>query len=64
MGSTYETDGIEKRDEIVLTMQAAILVKSSGNLVRCRSWLVARLALKELRQSIDELAKTIEAGSK
>jgi hypothetical protein len=64
MGSTYETDSIEKRDEIGLALQAAILVKSAGNLVGCRSWLVARLTLKELRQRVDELAKTIEAGSK
>ena len=64
MGGTYETDGIEKRDEIGLALQAAVLVKSAGNLVGCRSWLVARLSLKELRQRVDELAKAIEAGSK
>jgi hypothetical protein len=39
-------------------------VKSAANLLGCRSWLVARLTLKELRQRVDELAKTIEAGSK
>jgi len=64
MGSTYETDSIEKRDEIGLALQAAMIVKELGSLVGCGSWLVARLTLKELRQRIDALAKTIEAGSK
>jgi hypothetical protein len=64
MGSTYETDSIEKGDRVALTVQAAVLVKYAGNLVACQSWLVARLALAELRKHIDELAKTIEAGSK
>ena len=64
MGSTYETDGIEKRDEIGLALQAAVLVKTLGNMFACRSWLVARLALQELRLRVDELAKTIETGSR
>jgi nitroreductase len=63
MGSTYETDSIENRDEIGLALQAAMLVKSATNLVGCRSWLVARLTLKELRQRVDELVKVIESGS-
>jgi len=64
VGRTYETDSIEKRDEIGLALQAAVLVQSVGTLVGCRSWLVARLTLEEVRQRVDELAKTIEAGSK
>ena len=64
MGRTYETDRIEKRDEITLALQAAVLIKSAANMIGCGSWLVARLALKELYQRVDELTKTIEAGSK
>jgi len=60
MGSTYETDGIGNRDEIGLAVQVALLVKSASNLVACRSWLVAGLTLKELRQRVDKLATTIE----
>lgn len=64
MGGTYEGDGIEKRDEIALALMAAVLVKSAGNLIGCRSWLVARLTLREIRQRVDELEKTITAGIK
>jgi hypothetical protein len=64
MGSTYETDTVNKRDELTLALQAALVVKMVSNLVSCPSWLLARLTLRELRQRVDELAKTIEAGSK
>lgn len=64
MGSTYETDSIKPRDEIALALQAAVLVKSAGNLIGCHSWLVARLTLQEVRQRVDELEKTIAAGSR
>jgi hypothetical protein len=30
MGSTYETDTIEKRDEITLAVQSAIVMKSGA----------------------------------
>ena len=64
MGSTYETDSIGKQGEIGLALQAAVIVKQLANLIGCRSWLVARLTIKEIRQLIDELAKAIEDGSK
>ena len=64
MGNTYETDKVETRDEFQILVQAAVVMRSLSNLVGCKSWLVARLALKELRQRVDELAQTIEVGSK
>lgn len=64
MGNTYETDGIETRDVLALTVQAATTVKSLGNLIACRSWLQARLALREVWQQVEGLSKTIEKGRK
>ena len=64
MGSTYETDGIESRDTVALTVQVACVVKTLGNLIACKSWLQARLALREAAEMMDRLAKMVEAGSK
>lgn len=35
MGNTYETDGVNDRDEIMLTLQAAIVTRALGNLIGC-----------------------------
>jgi len=64
MGSTYETDGIESRDTVALTVQVACVVKTLGNLIACKSWLQARLASREAAEMMDRLAKMVEAGSK
>ena len=64
MGSTYETDSTKKSDRLELALQAAVIVKSVGDLVGCRSWLVARRALQDLRKLVGELAKTVEDASK
>jgi hypothetical protein len=64
MGNTYETDAIESRDAIALTLQAAMVMQTAGRLVACRSWLAARLVLKALQGDVLRLAKMIEEGSK
>jgi hypothetical protein len=63
MGNTYETDGIDKRNEIALALQASVAMKSLGNLIACRSWLQARLALREVKMRVDDLSKTVTQGS-
>jgi len=62
--STYETDGVEKRDEIVLAIQAALVMKSLSQLVGCRSWLVAKLAMREVTKRLDELQSTVAKEGK
>ena len=64
MGNTYETDTIERRDEITLAVQSAIIMKSLSHLVGCKSWLLARLSLKDIRRRVDEIEQTITKGSK
>lgn len=64
MGITYETDGIDGKSSVELSVRSALVVKSVANLIGCKSWLVARLALRELRTTVDALSKAIEAGSK
>ena len=63
MGNTYETDGIKTGDVLTMTVQAATTMRALSNFVACRSWLQARLALRDLRNQVDELGKTVEKGS-
>jgi len=61
---SYETDGIENRDMIALTIQAATVVKTVSNLIACRSWLQAKLALREAQGMMVRMAEMVEKGSK
>jgi len=61
---SYETDKIESRDIIALTIQAAAVVKTVSNLIACRSWLQAKLALREAQRMMDTAAAMVEKGSK
>ena len=64
MGSTYETDGMELKDKLALTIQAAVVMMSLSNMVSCSSWLVARLALREFAENANRLNAIIKEGSK
>ena len=64
VSNTYENDMIAAKDRVDLSIRTALLVKSASSLIACQSWLVARLALKELRHDIDVLAEAIDKGSK
>jgi len=64
MGSTYETDRMDAKDTVALTIQAACVVKTLGNLIACKSWLQARLALSETAGMMDRLIEMVEKGSR
>jgi len=64
MGSTYEKDRIDAKDAIELTILAATVVKALGNLIACRSWLQARLALRCVQEQMGRMAAKVEKGSK
>ena len=46
MGGTYETDTIERRDVLALTIQVAAVIKPLARMIACTSWLQARLAMQ------------------
>jgi len=54
---------MESKDRIALTIQAACVTKTLGNLIACSSWLVARLALREVHEHVDRLTKMVEEGT-
>jgi hypothetical protein len=63
MGKTYDTDGIDTRNVLAMTVQVALVVKSLANLISCRSWLQARLAIQETQERLDKLVEMVEKGS-
>ena len=62
MGSTYETDRVSDRDEVGLALEAAMAVKTLGNLIGCHSWLQAALAMRDLEKRVAGLKATVEKG--
>ena len=55
--STYETDSIETKDRLTLSLTTALAVKSLSQIINTRSWLHAKLAYKE---AVDQFAKVAE----
>lgn len=64
MGNSYETDSTSKEQQLSLAIQAAVVMKTLGNLVGCRSCLQARLVVRELQVHFDMLKKVVEELSK
>jgi hypothetical protein len=62
MSTEYENDTMSAQARIKLSLQAAVALKSLANLVACQSWLVARLALREVQACLADIQTPIDSG--